>query len=99
MAIALVQEFPSDPSDTSTTNYDAVQQRLNIEVDPPAGLIAHTAGFTGKGVFRIFGVWESEADWHVFREQRLMPAVAPLMEAGGRAPDEYTYPLHDLFLA
>ena len=99
MAIALVQEFPSDPSDTSTANYDAVQERLNVEGDPPAGLIAQTAGFTGRGVFRIFGVWETEADWQAFREQRLMPAVAPLMEAGGRAPDEYTYELHDLVLS
>jgi hypothetical protein len=98
MAIALVQEFPSDPSDTSTANYDAVQELLNVAGDPPAGLIAHTAGFTGTGVFRIFGIWESEADWHAFREQRLMPAVAPRMEAGGGAPDEYTYELHDLLL-
>jgi hypothetical protein len=98
VAIASVQEFPADPSDTSTTNYDSVQELLNIDGNPPAGLLAHTAGFTGTGVFRIFSIWASEEDWQAFREGRLMPAVAPRMESGARAPDEYTYELHDLQL-
>jgi hypothetical protein len=98
VAIALVQEFPADPSDRSTSNYDGVQERLNVKADPPAGLIAHTAGFTGTGLFRIFSVWSSEGDWHAFRDERLMPAVAPLLEGGGQVPNEYTYELHDLLL-
>jgi hypothetical protein len=97
MAIAMVQEFPVDADDRSTSNYDGVQARLNVTGDPPAGLLLHTAGFTGTGVFRIFGVWNSEQDWQRFREERLMPAVAPHMESGGRRPNEYTYELHDLF--
>ena len=96
MAIAMVQEFAAPDDDRSTTNYDAVQERLNVEADPPPGMVFHTAGFTGRGLFRIFGVWESEADWQTFKEERLMPAVAPLMQAGGAPPDEYTYELHDL---
>lgn len=98
MAIALVQEFPADPSDRSTSNYDGVQERLNVRNDPPGGLIAHSAGFTGTGVFRILSVWDSQESWEAFRDGRLMPVVAPLMEAGGRPPSEYTYELHDLFL-
>ncbi len=97
MAIAMVQEFPVDADDRSTSNYDGVQARLNVTGDPPAGLLLHTAGFTGTGIFRIFGVWKSEQDWHRFREERLMPAVEPLMASGGRRPTEYTYDLHDLF--
>ena len=98
MPIALVQEFPVEADDRSTSNYDGVQARLNVSGDPPAGLLLHTAGFTGTGIFRIFGVWESDEDWQRFREERLMPAVAPLMESGGSVPTEYTYELHDLFL-
>jgi hypothetical protein len=34
-------------------------------------------------VFRIFDVWESEVTWNAFVNDRLMPAVQPLMEQGG----------------
>ena len=30
MAIAMVQEFPVDPDDRSTSNYDGVQARMNV---------------------------------------------------------------------
>jgi hypothetical protein len=97
MAIAMVQEFQVEPDDRSTTNYDSVKERLNVTADPPVGLILHTAGFTGTGLFRIFDVWESQEDWERFREERLMPAVQPVMEAGGAPPSaEYTYELHDV---
>jgi hypothetical protein len=99
MAIAWVQEFEGDPSDRSTTNYDAVKARLNVDADNPAGLIAHTAGFVGDGVFRIFDVWETEDDRKRFEDERLMPVIKQLMDEGGfGAPPvrEYTYELHDV---
>lgn len=94
MAVALVQEFPIQGDDRSTTNYDAVQERLGAE--PAPGLVAMTAGFDEHaGVFRIFAVWDSEADWQRFRDTRLMPVVEPMMAGGGRPPAaEYVYPLH-----
>ena len=97
MAIAMVQEFPVDPDDRSTTNYDSIKEGLNVDVDPPHGLIVHTAGFTGTGLFRIFDVWESEADWQRFNQERLMPFVQPMIESGEAPPTtEYTYELHDV---
>jgi hypothetical protein len=97
MAIAMVQEFTVESDDRSTTNYDSVRERLNVEANPPAGLIIHTAGFTGTGVFRIFDVWESEEDWERFRDGPLRSAVQPLMDSGGAPPSaEYTYELHDV---
>jgi hypothetical protein len=97
MAIAMVQEFTVEPGDTSTTNYDSIKERLNVDADPAAGLICHTAGFTGTGVFRIFDVWESQEAWQRFNDERLMPAVQPVIEAGGAPPSaEYTYELHDV---
>lgn len=100
MPIAYIQEFKVDDDDRSTTNYDAIAERLNVEGDPPGGLIIHTAGFGGS-VFRIFDVWESEAHWARFRDERLMPVVEQVIgEASGPAPPpptrEYTYELHDL---
>jgi hypothetical protein len=82
MPIAWVQEFEGDPSDRSTTNYDAVKARLNVDADSPAGLIVHTAGFVGDGVFRIFDVWESEDDRRRFDDERLIPIIEQLMSEG-----------------
>jgi hypothetical protein len=98
MAVMTVQEFEVEGDDLSTTNYDSVSARLNAEADPPAGLIVHTAGFTGRGQFRIIDVWESEQSWQSFRDGRLAAAVQPLMESGEGAPPsaEYSYELHDL---
>jgi len=98
MPIAYVQEFDGDDNDRSTTNYDAIKERLNVEGDPPDGLIIHTAGF-GGGVFRIFDVWESEEHHAKFRDERLMPIVEQVMSGGGTGGPparEYTYELHDL---
>lgn len=98
MAIAYVQEFDAG-SDRTTTNYDWVAERLGVESDPPKGCIVHTAGFDGD-TFRIFEVWESEAAWERFRDERLTPLVQELMgsgAAGGPPARESTYELHDVF--
>lgn len=96
MAIAVVQEFPIEGDDRTTSNYDRVQEALGVKENPPAGGIVHTAGFDEQaGVFRIFDIWESEDAWNAFFNDRLMPVVAPMMEAGGRAPDTRVYELHN----
>jgi hypothetical protein len=98
MAIAYVQEFDVDEDDRSTTNYDTVRAGVNVDADPPEGLIIHTAGFAG-GVFRIFDVWESAAHHTRFRDERLTPAVEKMMRestTGGPPAREYTYDLHDV---
>jgi heme-degrading monooxygenase HmoA len=96
MAIALVQEFPIVGDDRTTTNYDSFQERLGTESAP--GLIVHTAGFDEHaGVFRIFSVWESEADWNRFRDERLTPLVQQAVASGGNPPPvDHTYQLHHL---
>jgi hypothetical protein len=87
MAIAMVQEFPVDPDDRSTTNYDSIKEGLNVHADPPQGLIVHTAGFTGTGLFRIFDVWESEEACGRAFEQRIHPAVYSVFKEMGFRPD------------
>jgi hypothetical protein len=100
MAIAWVQEFEVQGSDRSTTNYDAVAQRVNAENDPPRGLILHTAGFDEQaGVFRIFDVWESREHRERFHAERLKPILDEVMAgAAGAGPPsrEYEYELHDV---
>jgi len=94
MPIAYVQEFDASV-DRSTTNYDAVKERLNVEHDRPDGMIIHTAGFTAAGVFTIFDVWESEEQHARFMNDRLMPIVQELIKDGAR-PHESSYKLHDV---
>ena len=96
MAVAVIQEFPIEGDDRTTTNYDAVQEALGARDNPPPGGIVHTAGFDEEGgVFRIFDVWESREAWESFLNDRLMPIVAPMLEQGGRPPTTRVYELHD----
>jgi hypothetical protein len=97
MAIVMIQEFEVEENDLSTTNYDSISERLGVESEAPEGLVVHTAGFTGHGVFRIADVWESQEDWERFRDGRLAEAVKPMVESGeGSPPSEHSYELHHL---
>ena len=94
MAIAFIQEFTI--VDRSTTNYDAISER--VRGGPPAeGLIIHTAGFDDDaGVFRVFDVWETREQAEAF-ETRVMEIVSEIVPPGTPAPVRAaSYELHDL---
>jgi hypothetical protein len=97
MAVAIRLTAPFD-----LDTYDQVQAKLDLENNPPEGLILHSAGVLGDGV-AIFNIWESEALFQNFREQRLLPAIAEAAgeEAaqGGPPPDQQIYELHNLVRA
>jgi hypothetical protein len=68
MAVAFVQEFAI--GDRSTENYDWVANKIGE--GPIDGLVAHTAGFDDEsGVFRIFDIWESQAQAERFIGENL----------------------------
>jgi hypothetical protein len=98
VAVAFIQEWQIE--DRSTSNYDAIQERLDTREDPPDGGIFHTAGFDDDaGVFRIFDVWETREQGERFISERLQPILSELMAdvPDGRPPDrEAWYELHDL---
>jgi hypothetical protein len=100
MAIAFIQEFPIVDGDTSTTNYDAVVQKLDLGGKPVTGLVAHSAGFdTSAGVFRIFDIWENGDDAKRFYEGKLQPILDEMMANDPTATPpqrEATYELHDV---
>jgi hypothetical protein len=101
MPVVFIQEFAIDGDDRSTTNYDAVNERLNVDANPPAGLIVHTAGFDEDGgVFRILDVWETQEDADRFLRERLMPLVEELLAGRPDAPPppsrEGSYELHHI---
>jgi hypothetical protein len=80
MAVAVIQEFPIEGNDRTTTNYDRIQEALGTRNDPPDGGLVHTAGFDEQaGLFRIFDVWESQEAWGCVLQRPL--------DAGGQAAD------------
>jgi hypothetical protein len=88
VAVAYIQEFAIE--DRSTTNYDAVAEKLR-DVVPEGGLI-HTAGFDDDaGVFRIFDVWETREHGERFLDE--MMASRPDLQPPVR---ETWYELHDV---
>ena len=96
MAFAFVKDFPSGAEETSTSNYDAIHSAIMQKASDPAGLIVHTAGFTGEG-FRIFEVWESREQCEKFMAEVVMPAVVQVTQGNPGAPPATTaYELHNI---
>jgi hypothetical protein len=98
MAVALVQEYRIDGDDRTTTNYDHIAQLLDMDSDPPQGLIAHAAGWDEQaGVFRIVAIWNSADEAQAFTRDRLRPILdeGPVDPQRGGPPDlESMYELH-----
>jgi alcohol dehydrogenase class IV len=95
MAITMRIEFPA-----TTEQYDEVDRRLDLENNPPDGLIIHTAAEVGEGMLRVVDVWESAEQFHAFNESRLMPLVSEVM--GGPPVDTEPTPpeiteLHNVY--
>jgi hypothetical protein len=95
MAVAIVQDWIEPETERSTANYDAISERLRSQDEPPRGMLVHAAGFTGNG-FRIFEVWESQADFDRFVEERLRPLLDEIDPDDPRAPQTTSYELHNL---
>ena len=93
MAVAVIQDWVEEETERSTTNYDAVTERLQAQ-GPVEGLIVHTAGYSGTG-FRIFEVWETKGHYDRFISERLMPILSEV-EGGDPTPPRLTvYELHN----
>jgi hypothetical protein len=52
----------------------AMVKTLNLDGSPPVGFRIRMAGPTAHG-WRIVGLWDSEADFERFRNERLVPAL------------------------
>lgn len=98
MATVLMQEFKILDDDRSTTNYDHIMQKLDLDHATPDGLIVHTAGWDEKaGVFRILAVWESAPQAQAFMRDRVQPLLeeGPVNPVRQEEPDlESMYDVH-----
>lgn len=96
MATAFIQEWKDAAPGTS--NYDAISAKLDVQNNPPEGLIAHTAGRDSNGVFRIFDIWESPEQAKRFQEERLTPIVQEAMQQpGGDMTPPDTVDMYELY--
>lgn len=82
MAYAFTQDVP-----INRETYERITRELG---DAPAdGLILHIAIERLEGGLRYIDVWESEAHWDRFAEERLHPVVHPIVtELLGAEPSE-----------
>jgi hypothetical protein len=82
------------PPMVTAETYDAVNEKMGVDEQPPEGLIVHTAGAV-DGQWQIVDVWESEEHAARFDRERLGPAVEAVM--GGpppSRPEAVVYELH-----
>ena len=76
--------------------YDAVDAKLNVDGDPPDGLILHSAGPIKSG-WGIIDFWESREQFDAFQESRLGPALAELGDQSfSGQPEIKEFPVHHI---
>jgi hypothetical protein len=76
------------PEAVGTDMYDGVNAAMDIDNDPPAGLIFHWAGEV-DGKWTITDIWESREAYDRFRDERLFPAIR---QVSGMDPAEGPQP-------
>jgi len=91
MAIGLRLEFAG----ATVEQYEATHRHMNIEGDPPVGLLFHSSGPTASG-WGVVDFWESRDAFDCFLDERLAPAVVELGdEALPGQPDVEEFPVHN----
>ncbi|AGZ43642.1 hypothetical protein [Actinoplanes friuliensis] len=80
MPFGVVQEMPG----VSEAEYRQVEKHLGP--DRPPGLLAHVAGPTTTGGWRIINVWADEAAFRTFQSERLVRAAGLAAQEDGFDP-------------
>jgi len=90
MAVLEVIKMPG----VTVAQYDEVRRLTAFETDQPKGAVFHVCASDDSGL-RIADVWESEADFNNFLEQKLAGAMD---KAGVMSPPEVEmFPVHNIF--
>jgi hypothetical protein len=92
MAIGLRLRFAGGTQE----QYDAVDAALDVDGDPPEGLILHAAGPTEDG-WGVIDFWESRQHFDTFQQNRLGPTIQSLGDRAPQGPpDIKEFPVHKL---
>ena len=84
MAVAIINtDFPEG---IGSDLYDAVDREMDVDGNPPPGLIFHWVGEV-DGKWTITDVWESREAYDTFNAERLTPAIETVAAAAGMEAD------------
>jgi hypothetical protein len=87
MVVLVTQEFRG----VSREDAEEASKRLNVRENPPAGLIAHVLTEIPGGV-RATDIWQSEADFQEFAQERLRPIAEAFAQERGISMDGFGDP-------
>lgn len=91
MAVGLRVKF----SGGTQEQYEAVNTQMNVEGDPPDGLVFHAAGPIDDG-WGVIDFWESREHFDRFLESRIGPAIQELGDRAPQSPPEIKeFPVHN----
>jgi hypothetical protein len=92
MAIGLRIKFDGGTQE----QYDALHRQMDVDGNPPTGLIFHSAGPIEEG-WGIIDFWESRDAFDSFLESRIGPAIGQLGDRAFQgAPDIKQFPVHHI---
>ncbi|HEY4451514.1 MAG TPA: hypothetical protein VGN13_07965 [Solirubrobacteraceae bacterium] len=76
--------------------YERAHHGMDIETNPPDGLIVHAAGPVDGG-WGVIDYWESRGQFDAFVQERLMPGLQGVGDEGFPSPpDVKEFPVHNL---
>jgi hypothetical protein len=81
----------------SAALYDLITAELDLDDDPPEGLIMHTAG-EADGAWQVIDVWLTKDHATRFDRERREPALRKLLGADAPPMEMHYYRLHSLLL-
>ena len=80
----------------TTANYETIRKTVNWEGKHPKGALFHVAAFDKTGG-HVTDIWESEAEFNDFVQNRLIPGTTAAGIKG--EPQVEIYPVHAVFVA
>ncbi len=90
MAVGLRLKFDGGTQE----QYEAVHKGMDVDNDPPNGLIFHSAGPI-EGGWGVIDFWESRQAFDTFAADRLQPKLAELGPGAFQGPpDIKEFPVH-----
>ncbi len=92
MAVVMVMHWP----EATREQYDEARRRVGWEADQPEGGLVHLAWVEDDGL-HVVDVWESQAAFERFANERLMPVVKGELGIPGEPSVRYAE-LHARFI-